>query len=153
MTSLFTSVSWPRGRKPRRARLLERLDSVLPWHDLEAMVQPLYPKPTSGRPPYPLRLMVRVWILQFMYTLSDESTEDQLLDCHSAASFVGIDPWRPRPPGATAVRSFRLLVERIDGDAFRLVISTALIAARAELRLGQIREPVLRIMPTKGIHK
>lgn len=143
--SLFTNLSWPRGRKPRRARLLERLDSILPWHELESLAAPLYPAPTSGRPPYPLRLMARVWVLQFLYSLSDESTEDQLLDAHSAASFVGIDPWRPRPPGATAIRNFRLLVDRV--PAFRLAVSDALISAGADLRLGQIREPVLRCRP------
>ncbi|MBK7023993.1 MAG: transposase [Sulfuritalea sp.] len=149
--SLFTTISWPRGRKPRRARLLERLDSILPWHELESLAAPLYPAPASGRPPYPLRLMVRVWVLQFIFGVSDESGEDLLLDAHSAASFVGIDPWRPRPPGATAIRNFRLLVDRVPGDAFRLAVSDALISAGADLRLGQIREPVLRIMPTKGI--
>jgi len=147
---LFTSVSWPRGRAPRRARLLERLDKLIPWGELEALADPSYPKPATGRPPYPLPVMIRVWTLQFLWQLSDESSEDLILDCHSAATFAGLDPWRPRPPGATAIGNFRKAVAGIERDAFRLALSDALLAAGAELRLGAVREPVLRVMPGKG---
>ena len=122
MTSLFCSVSWPRGRKPRRARLLERLESLLPWVRLEQMIDPIYPKPTTGRPPYPLAVMVRTYVL-------------------------GLDPWKPRPPGASAIGRSRLLVEAHENDAFRFEIGLALLGAKAELRLGRIIEPRLKIKP------
>lgn len=147
MPSIFTSVSWPRGRRPRRARLLERLDAVMPWRDLEALVDPFYPKPATGRPPYPLRVMVRVYVLQLVFCLSDESVEDLILDSHSAISFTTLDPWKPRPPGASAIGSFRKLVDRLPEDTVHLAIDLALVAARAELRRGKIIEPVLRIKP------
>lgn len=145
--SLFTSVSWPRGRQPRRAVLLERVDAILPWHDLERLVDPLYPKPTTGRPPYPLRVMVRLYALAWMFRLSEESAEDLILDSHSAALFVGLDPWRPRPPGASAIRNFRHLVAKVPDDGFHLALSLALAVARAELRPGKIVEPVLKTRP------
>jgi IS5 family transposase len=147
MTSLFCSVSWPRGRKPRRARLLERLESLLPWASLEQMISPNYPRPETGRPPYPLAVMVRVFVLQWLFDLSDESAEDLILDSHSAAAFVGLDPWKPRPPGASAIGRFRLLVEAHENDAFRFEIGLALLGAKAELRLGRIIEPRLKIKP------
>lgn len=147
MKSLFCSVSWPRGRKPRRARLLERLESLLPWVSLEQMISPIYPRPETGRPPYPLAVMVRTYVLLWLFDLSDESAEDLILDSHSAAAFVGLDPFRPRPPGASAIGRFRVLVEAHENDAFRFEIGLALLGAKAELRLGRITEPRLRIKP------
>ena len=147
MKSLFCSVSWPQGRKPRRARLLERLESVLPWSRLVQLIDPVYPKSCTGRPPYPLAVMVRVYVLQWVFGLSDESAEDLILDSHSAAAFAGLDPWKPRPPGSSAIGRFRLLVESHNNDEFRFEISLALLGAKAELRLGRITEPLLKIKP------
>jgi len=144
-------VSWPLGRRPRRARLFERLDSIMPWDDLVLMLEPACPIQSTGRRPYPLKTMVRVYVLQWLFALSDESVEDMILDSHSAATFVGIDPWKPRPPGESAIGRFRKLVEEYPNDEFRLALHLVIVAARAEIRMGRIIEPVLKIKPGGSI--
>ena len=144
MSSLFTTVTWPRGRAPRRTVLLDRINALMPWQRLSDRVLPVYSQGLTGRKPYPLNTMLRVYVLQWVFQLSDESTEDLILDSHAAASFAGIDPWEPRPPGATAVRTFRQLIEQWPGDQCRKEIARALQANGAEIRTGQIKEPVLR---------
>ena len=39
-------------RKTRREMFLERMDSLIPWDQLEERIRPFYPKPesTEGRP-------------------------------------------------------------------------------------------------------
>lgn len=139
------------GRKPRRARLFERLDQIIPWGDLVKMMEPLYPIQSTGRRPYPLKTMVRVYVLQWLFNLSDESTEDMILDSHSAAAFAGLDAWKPRPPGESAIGRFRALVENYPNDEFHLALGLVLVAASAEIKPGVIREPVLRVKPGGSI--
>ena len=44
----FAQVEWEgRARRTRRAEFLDRMDSVVPWADLLALVEPL--RPTAGR--------------------------------------------------------------------------------------------------------
>ena len=44
----FAQVEWEgRARRTRRAEFLDQMDSVVPWADLLALVEPL--RPTAGR--------------------------------------------------------------------------------------------------------
>ncbi len=40
-------------RKTRRELFLERIDSLVPWEELEARIEPHYPKAGGGRRPSP----------------------------------------------------------------------------------------------------
>ena len=50
--------------KTRRQKFLERMDTLVPWEELEKRIAPVYPKPGRGRRPYPLRVMLRIHCLQ-----------------------------------------------------------------------------------------
>jgi IS5 family transposase len=39
------------GRKTKRERFLEEMEQVVPWVELQALVEPHYPKGENGRPP------------------------------------------------------------------------------------------------------
>ena len=58
-------------KKTRREVFLSEMDQVVPWAELEAVIEPFYPKPGKGRQPYPLRTMLRIHLLQQWYALSD----------------------------------------------------------------------------------
>ena len=52
-----------RYRKPtRREKFLAEMDSVVPWKELAALIEPFYPKSTSagGRPAFGLERMLRI---------------------------------------------------------------------------------------------
>ena len=57
-------------KKSRKAEFLEILDRIVPWTSLIALVSPYYPK-DSGRRPYPLESMFRIYLMQLCYSLSD----------------------------------------------------------------------------------
>ena len=58
-------------RRTRRELFLEKMDGLVPWEALEALIEPFYPKPGRGRRPYPLRTMLRVHCVQLWYDVSD----------------------------------------------------------------------------------
>jgi hypothetical protein len=45
------------GRKTRRELFLEEMNQVVPWSELEALVEPHYPKAGNGRRPVGLGIM------------------------------------------------------------------------------------------------
>jgi transposase, IS5 family len=48
----------------RRERFLTRMDAVIPWPQLLAVIEPFYPQGKRGRPPIGLERMLRVYFLQ-----------------------------------------------------------------------------------------
>src|SRR5229473_879490 len=63
------------GRKSKRERFLEEMEQVVPWAELQGLVEPYYPKGENGRPPMGLSIMLRVYFLQQWFNLSDPGAE------------------------------------------------------------------------------
>jgi IS5 family transposase len=101
-------------RKPtRRDRFLAEMNTVVPWADLVAVIEPYYPKATNvgGRPPVGLERMLRIHCLQLWFDLADPAVEEALYDSRAMRSFVGIDLGREPVPDETTVMRFRHLLE------------------------------------------
>ena len=98
-------------RKTHREQFLERLEAVVPWERLEALIGPHYPKAGKGRRPYPLSVMLRVHLVQVCHNLSDPAMEDLLYDSRSVQQFVGLRLTEPIPDESTILH-FRHLLER-----------------------------------------
>ena len=58
-------------RETRREIFLERMDSLIPWEQLEERIRQFYPKEGRGRRPYELSAMLRIHCVQLFYNLSD----------------------------------------------------------------------------------
>ncbi len=96
----------------RRDRLLGEIESVTPWAALVAELEPFYPKGEGrGRPPIGLERMLRMYIAQQCFGLSDEGTEDAIYDSQAIRGFVRIDLSREAAPDATTLLKFRRLLE------------------------------------------
>ena len=98
----------------RRAQFLADMDRVVPWTELQAVVEPCYPKVSEagGRPPIPLARMLRIYFLQLWFNLSDPAVEESLYESVSMREFVGIDLGREAAPDETTVCKFRHLLEQ-----------------------------------------
>lgn len=109
----FSDLEYAAKKKgTRRDRFLGGIDAVTPWPALLAEVEPFYPKGEGrGRPPIGLTRMLRMYIAQRCFGLSDEGTEDALYDSQAVRSFVGIALSREAAPDATTLRKFRRLLE------------------------------------------
>ena len=98
----------------RREKFLLRLESVIPWVKLPAVIEPFYPKGERGRPPVGLERMLRVYFLQPWYGLADEALEDALYDRQALRGFARIDLAAEGVPDATTRLKFRRLLETHD---------------------------------------
>lgn len=109
----FAEVEFEGKRKvTRRERFLGAIEAVTPWAELAAQIEPFYPKGGGrGRPPIGLERMLRMYIAQQCFGLSDEGTEDALYDSQALRRFVGIDLAREDAPDATTLLKFRRLLE------------------------------------------
>lgn len=100
-------------RVTRRERFLVEIDAVMPWSELLAVLEPFYPRSGKvGRPPVGLERMLRMYIAQQCFALSDEGTEDALYDSAAIRKFVGIDIGRETAPDATTLLKFRRMLEQ-----------------------------------------
>lgn len=96
--------------KTRREIFLQRMDKLIPWARLEKKIARFYPTGETGRPPYPLPVMLRVHCLQLFYNLSDPGMEDALYEIESMRRFAGLR-LSERLPDETTILNFRHFLE------------------------------------------
>lgn len=105
------------GRKSRRDLFLDAMNEVVPWADLEALVEPHYPRARHGRPTVGLSIMLRIFFVQQWFRVSDAGVEEVLYDSAALRRFVGVDLGRAPAPDVATVSRFRQLLE-----AYELVV-------------------------------
>jgi len=140
----------------RREKFLARMEQLIPWSQLLAVIEPFYPKGQRGRPPIGRERMLRVYFLQQWYGLADEALEDALYDSHALQSFARIDLAAEGVPDATTLLKFRRLLETHDLCKGLLAAINADLAARGLLlREGTLVDATLIAAPssTKNLEK
>jgi len=98
-------------RTSRREEFLSAMEAVVPWGELEALIEPHYPKAGNGRQPVGLAIMLRVYFLQQWFSLSDPGAEDALYESPVLRRFAGVDLGRAAAPDETTILRFRRLLE------------------------------------------
>lgn len=111
--STFAEVTFEHYRKPtRREQFLDEMNRVVPWADLVAVIEPVYPQADGpGRPPVGIDRMLRLHCLQQWFNLADPAVEEALYDSRALRQFVGIDLGREPVPDETTICKFRHLLE------------------------------------------
>jgi IS5 family transposase len=118
------------GRATRKAQFLARMETLVPWGEFCALIEPHYPKAGNGRPPVGLERMLRMYLVANWFDLGDEACEEALYDVPAFRDFCRIDLGGERVPDATTLLHFRHLLERHH-------IGAALFAKVGELLLAQ----------------
>ena len=80
----------------RREKFLGEMDAVVPWGRLLTLIEPHYPQ--AGRPLMLLERMLRVYVFQNWYALSDPMAEETLYDSEAMRRFAGIELGDDRIP-------------------------------------------------------
>ncbi len=78
----FSELEYAAKKKQtRRDRFLAEIEAVTPWSELERTIAPFYPSSGGrGRPPIGVSRMLRMYVAQQCFGLSDEGIEDALYD-------------------------------------------------------------------------
>ena len=100
-----------RKKKTRREEFLEIMDEIIPWDEWVSLIVPYYPSGKRGRPPIEIEIMLRMYLLQCWFTLSDEGVEDAIYDSYAMRKFTGIDFMTEAVPDETTLCKFRHLLE------------------------------------------
>lgn len=146
----FASVAWTqKGKVTRRERFLAEMDAVIPWADLQRLIEPHYPKAGNGRQPLGLEKMLRIYFVQQWFNLSDPQAEDALYDSESIRRFVRIELSEDVVPDETTILRFRHLLEQhgLTAKIFDLV-KELLTAKRLLLQSGTIVDATIISAPS-----
>lgn len=100
-----------RRKKTKREEFLEIMDEIIPWDEWVSVIEPYYPDGKRGRKPMGIEKMLRMYLLQIWFNLSDPATEDAIYDSYAMRSFTGIDFTVESVPDETTLCKFRHLLE------------------------------------------
>jgi len=127
------------GRKSKRERFLDEMEQIVPWVELQALVEPHYPKGENGRPPVGLDIMLRVYFLQQWFNLSDPGAEEALYESPALRRFAGVDLGRAPAPDESTILQFRHLLEKHDlGGAMLATVNEYLESRGIRISRGTI---------------
>ncbi len=79
------------AKPTRREQFLADMDRVVPWRKLRKVIEPVYSGSGGGRPAKELELMLRIYLLQQWFNLSDPGVEEAVYDSRAMQRFLGID--------------------------------------------------------------
>ena len=77
--------------RTKKKEFLEQIERIVPWGRWIAMIKPCYYKGERGNKPYDLELMLRLYLLQNLYNLSDEATVAEAMDSRAFSEFCGVE--------------------------------------------------------------
>jgi IS5 family transposase len=138
-----------RRRVPKREEFLNRMDQVVPWADWVGLIQPYYYNKARGRRPIPVETMLRMYLLQVWFHLSDEGVEDQINDSFAMRQFMRLDFGTQQVPDATTLLHFRHLLETHQlGQAMFAALNARLEADGLIMRGGSIVDATIIAAPS-----
>lgn len=100
-----------RKKKTKREEFLDIMDEIIPWDEWVGAIRPYYPEGKRGRPPIDLELILRMYLLQCWFNLSDPGTEEAIYDSYAMRKFTGINFMTESVPDETTLCNFRHLLE------------------------------------------
>ena len=108
----FTDIEYSfRKKKTKREEFLEIMDEIIAWDEWVDVIKPYYPKEKGGRTLMGIEKMLRMYLLQIWFNLSDPATEDAIYDSYAMRKFTGIDFMTEAVPDETTLCKFRHLLE------------------------------------------
>lgn len=91
------------------------MDATIPWATWVGLIEPHYYSAgpgKKGRRAKPIETMLRMYLLQVWFCLSDEGVEEAVYDSYAMRRFMGLDFAVEQVPDATTLLHFRHLLER-----------------------------------------
>ena len=113
--SSFTDLEYANRRhRTKREDFLNAMDEIVPWDKWVSIIKEVYPEGKRGRKPIGIETMLRMYLMQNWFNLSDAGIEDAIYDSYAMKKFLGIDFAHEQVPDATTLLKFRHLLEAKD---------------------------------------
>lgn len=134
----------------RQDRFLMVINAVIPWSSVVAEIEPYYPKVIGlGQLPIGVERILRMYIAQQCFGLSDERIEDEIYNNQAIRTFVGIDlSHESAPDAATLLKFRRLLVTHELTECIFNAINTLLAVKGLLLKEGTVVDATIFAAPS-----
>src|SRR5574344_2600239 len=96
--------------RTKKKEFLAQIERIIPWGEWIALIRPCYYKGERGNKPYDLERMLRIYMIQNLYNLSDEATVAETIDSRAFSDFCGVESSNQVPDGDTLGRFRNILV-------------------------------------------
>ena len=151
----FTDIEYSNRRKvTKREEFLNGMDEIIPWQDWVNIIKPYYYNNKRGRKPIAIETMLRMYLMQIWFSLSDEGIEDSIYDSYAMRSFMHLDFTEQQVPDATTLLHFRHLLEKHKiGEKIFNDINDRLDAAGMIMHGGTIVDATLISAPSSTKNK
>ena len=108
----FTEAEYSNRRKrTKKEDFLDSMDEIIPWKAWVALIEPYYYCNTRDRRAKDIETMLRMYLLQNWYHLSDEGVEEAIYDSYAMKKFLKLDFSKESVPDATTLLKVRHILE------------------------------------------
>ena len=66
--------------RTKKREFLDEIERIVPWEKWVSIIKPYYYKGERGNKPYDLERMLRIYLVQNLYNLSDMATVAEVID-------------------------------------------------------------------------
>ena len=77
--------------RTKKKEFLDQIERIIPWDKWLELILPCYYKGERGNKPYDLERMLRIYLIQNLYNLSDMATVAEVIDSRAFSEFCGVE--------------------------------------------------------------
>ena len=96
--------------RTKKKEFLSQIERIVPWGEWIKLIRPHYYKGERGNKPYDLERMLRIYLVQNLYDLSDMAAVAEVIDSRAFSEFCGVESSNQVPDGDTLGRFRNLLL-------------------------------------------
>ena len=124
--------------RTKKKEFLDQIERIIPWDKWFELILPCYYKGERGNKPYDLERMLRIYLIQNLYNLSDMATVAEVIDSRAFSEFCGVESSNQVPDGDTLGRFRNLLVkngiqEKLFSQVYELLTERGLILKKGTI--------------------
>jgi IS5 family transposase len=109
--------------RTKKREFLGEIDRITPWEEWMNLIKPYYYKGERGNKPYDLERMLRIYLVQNLYNLSDMAAVAEVIDSRAFSDFCGVESSNQVPDGDTLGRFRNILMRNgIQQELFAQVV-------------------------------
>lgn len=141
------------AKKTRKQVFLDQMEHVVPWAALVELIAPYYPQGKTGRPPFSLQTMLRVYFMQQWFTLSDPAMEEAFFDTPLYREFAQLEEFARLPDESTILRFRHRLEKHKLTEQILATVNDILTQRGLLLKTGTVVDATLIAAPTSTKNK
>ena len=109
--------------RTKKREFLAEIDRIVPWEKWISIIKPYYYKGERGNEPYDLERMLRIYLVQNLYNLSDMAAVAEVIDSRAFSDFCGVESSNQVQDGDTLGRFRNILLRNgIQQELFAQVV-------------------------------